>query len=101
MHQSIKAYFEQFSGGGDSFGAARQKLKEKLFSQSLTMEQLDNEDDTRMMGYSGDSDDEAKLAALNYANDCVLNFNSGTVSALISFFSFSHAFRDEIQSWRA
>ena len=78
VHQSIKSFFEQFNdgGSGDSFGAARQKLKDRLFTQSMSMDQMENEDDSIIMGGSHESDDQAKLAALNYANECVLNFNS-------------------------
>lgn len=75
-HQSIKAFFSQFNEGSDNFGAARQRLKERLFARSMTMNDIEDQDDSLMTGSKQESDDQAKLAALNYANDCVLNFAS-------------------------
>ena len=74
VHQQIKAFFSQFNEA-DNFSAVRQKLKERVFAQSLTMDQMED-NDTIMTGMDGDSDDETKLKALNFANDCVLNFGS-------------------------
>lgn len=72
VHQEIKSFFQQFSVP-DNFSAVRQALKEKVFRGQMTMDQLEESD---MMGMSRTrSDDSAKLAALNYANDAVLNFS--------------------------
>jgi hypothetical protein len=75
-HQSIKAFFSQFNEGSDNFGAARQKLKERLFARSLTMTEIEDQDDSLMTGPREESNDAAKLAALNFANECVLNFGA-------------------------
>jgi hypothetical protein len=47
-----------------------------LFNRSVNLSEMEDQDDSMMTGPSEGSNDEEKLAALNFANDCVLNFAS-------------------------